>query len=60
VTDEEFWACQDEIDRMLSAMHVWRKGLPSGTCLIAVAGTATTLAAWQLGSRALMRLGSTS
>lgn len=49
VTDPEFWACQDEIDRMLETMRPWREGLPAGTQLVAVAGTATTLAAWQLG-----------
>ncbi len=49
VTDDEFWACQDEIDRMLGEMRPWRAKLPGGTQLVAVAGTATTLAAWHLG-----------
>jgi exopolyphosphatase/guanosine-5'-triphosphate,3'-diphosphate pyrophosphatase len=48
VTDSEFWACQDEVDRMLGGMKEWRRALPSGTSLVAVAGTATTLAAWHL------------
>lgn len=48
VTDDEFWACEAEIDRMLEAMKPWRAGLPAGTELVAVAGTATTLAAWFL------------
>jgi exopolyphosphatase / guanosine-5'-triphosphate,3'-diphosphate pyrophosphatase len=49
VTDEEFWACQDEIDRQLESMRSWRNGLAPGVSLVAVAGTATTLAAWHLG-----------
>ena len=49
VTDEEFWACQFEADRMLETMLPWRAQLAPGTGLVAVAGTATTLAAWQLG-----------
>jgi exopolyphosphatase/guanosine-5'-triphosphate,3'-diphosphate pyrophosphatase len=49
VTDDEFWACQEEIDRLLAGLRSWRESLPAGTQLVAVAGTATTLAAWQLG-----------
>ena len=48
VTDGEFWACQDETDKMLETMRPWRGKLPAGTQLVAVAGTATTLAAWHL------------
>ena len=48
VTDAEFWACEAEIDRMLGALKSWRAGLPEDTELVAVAGTATTLAAWFL------------
>lgn len=49
VQDEEFWACQDAIDSSLEALKDWRKACPKGTELVAVAGTATTLAAWHLG-----------
>jgi exopolyphosphatase/guanosine-5'-triphosphate,3'-diphosphate pyrophosphatase len=49
VTDPEFWACQDAIDAMFETMRPWRAGLAADTRLVAVAGTATTLAAWQLG-----------
>lgn len=49
VTDDEFWACQERIDEMLGTMRDWRSRLPRDTQLVAVAGTATTLAAWQLG-----------
>lgn len=49
VTDDEFWACQDAIDQELSRMSGWRKKLAAPSCLVAVAGTATTLAAWHLG-----------
>jgi exopolyphosphatase/guanosine-5'-triphosphate,3'-diphosphate pyrophosphatase len=48
VTDEEFWACQAEADRMLESMLEWRRKLPEGLTLVGVAGTATTLAAWHL------------
>jgi exopolyphosphatase/guanosine-5'-triphosphate,3'-diphosphate pyrophosphatase len=49
VTDGEFWACQAEIDRMLSVLAPWRDRLGDGVELVAVAGTATTLAAYHLG-----------
>jgi exopolyphosphatase/guanosine-5'-triphosphate,3'-diphosphate pyrophosphatase len=48
VTDAEFWACQDAIDEMLAQTQDWRKKHPNVKNLIAVAGTATTLAAWHL------------
>jgi exopolyphosphatase/guanosine-5'-triphosphate,3'-diphosphate pyrophosphatase len=48
VTDEEYWAAQDAIDSALEALKPWRESLPGGAELVAVAGTATTLAAWQL------------
>lgn len=48
VTDEEFWACQDAIDEQLEQLMSWRMGVDKDTQLIAVAGTATTLAAWHL------------
>ncbi|MBC7691424.1 MAG: Ppx/GppA family phosphatase [Methylotenera sp.] len=46
VTDEEFWACQDSIDELLSKAVHWRETTPAKSQLVAVAGTATTLAAW--------------
>jgi exopolyphosphatase/guanosine-5'-triphosphate,3'-diphosphate pyrophosphatase len=50
VTDEEFWACQDAIDNALMEATEWRKHPPQAQVknLVAVAGTATTLAAWHL------------
>jgi exopolyphosphatase/guanosine-5'-triphosphate,3'-diphosphate pyrophosphatase len=57
VTDEEFWACQEAIDQAIHASMkagAMKKILKSaGTqSLIAVAGTATTLAAWYLQMQA--------
>jgi exopolyphosphatase/guanosine-5'-triphosphate,3'-diphosphate pyrophosphatase len=49
VTDEEFWACQEEVDRLFAPLRPWREKLPPRVQLVAVAGTATTLAAWHLG-----------
>jgi exopolyphosphatase/guanosine-5'-triphosphate,3'-diphosphate pyrophosphatase len=49
VTDAEFWAAQDAIDIALVPLDGWRSRLPSGTQLVGVAGTCTTLAAWHLG-----------
>ncbi len=49
VTDDEFWACQQAIDEGLESLSAWRGTLPSTVKLVAVAGTATTLAAWYLG-----------
>ena len=48
VTDEEFWTCQDEIDDILKDAITWRQKHSHVKNLIAVAGTATTLAAWHL------------
>jgi len=48
VTDEDFWACQSAIDAALEPAIVWRKQAKMVSQLIAVAGTATTLAAWFL------------
>jgi exopolyphosphatase/guanosine-5'-triphosphate,3'-diphosphate pyrophosphatase len=48
VTDAEFWACEAEIDRMLGTLKPWRSQLHGQVELVAVAGTATTLAAWFL------------
>jgi exopolyphosphatase/guanosine-5'-triphosphate,3'-diphosphate pyrophosphatase len=52
VTDEEFWACQDAIDSELAEASGWRTKNPQIKNLVAVAGTATTLAAWHLEMRA--------
>jgi exopolyphosphatase/guanosine-5'-triphosphate,3'-diphosphate pyrophosphatase len=49
VTDDEFWACQEAIDQGLGPLLSLRERLPQSTALVAVAGTATTLAAWHLG-----------
>ena len=48
VTDAEFWACQDAIDQALEAAVLWRGKNQKIETLVAVAGTATTLAAWHL------------
>lgn len=48
VTDEQFWACQAAIDDALQEFIPWREKMPRDLQLIAVAGTATTLAAWHL------------
>lgn len=48
VTDEEFWACQEAIDIEVSRLMDWRRSLGAQPQLVAVAGTATTLAAWHL------------
>jgi exopolyphosphatase/guanosine-5'-triphosphate,3'-diphosphate pyrophosphatase len=48
VQDEEFWACQESIDQALQEFVPWRNTLAPDTSLVAVAGTATTLAAWFL------------
>lgn len=49
VTDAEFWACQEAIDQAFQAMLPWREQIKSSCDLIAVAGSATTLAAWHAG-----------
>ena len=49
VTDEEFWACQKAIDDAWAPLVEWREKTPQVTEWVAVAGTATTLAAWFLG-----------
>ena len=51
VTDTEFWACQDAIDGALEPAVLWREKNPSIENFVAVAGTATTLAAWHLELR---------
>ena len=50
VTDEEFWRCQEAVDAAIheSGLLGWRRSIARETRLCAVAGTATTLAAWFL------------
>ncbi|HAR44199.1 MAG TPA: hypothetical protein DCS07_16465 [Bdellovibrionales bacterium] len=48
VSDEEFWSCQAAIDEALGPFVEWRKKLPPDVQLVAVAGSATALAAWFL------------
>ncbi|MBC8555263.1 MAG: Ppx/GppA family phosphatase [Candidatus Brocadiales bacterium] len=48
VTDEEFNICLDEIDNKLEVLVDWRSSIPSDMQMLAVAGTATTLASWHL------------
>lgn len=49
VTDQEFWECQAKVDSLLAPLLGWRKSLHKDVQLLAVAGTATTLASWFLG-----------
>lgn len=48
VTDDEFWACQDEIDSQLAKLKAWRASLAGTPHFVGVAGTVTTLAQWHL------------
>ncbi len=51
VTDEEFNICLNEIDNKLGELVEWRSTIPSDMQMLAVAGTATTLASWHLRLR---------
>ena len=51
VTDEEFSTCLNQIDNELEGLIDWRSSLPSGMQMLAVAGTATTMASWHLGQQ---------
>ena len=51
VTDEEFNICLNEVDGKLEELVDWRSGIPSSMQMLAVAGTATTLASWHLKLR---------
>lgn len=51
VTDEEFDICLNEIDNKLEELVDWRSSIPSDMQMLAVAGTATTLASWHLELR---------
>ncbi len=48
VTDEEFSVCLNEIDNKLEDLVDWRNSILSNLQMLAVAGTATTLASWHL------------
>ncbi len=48
VTDEEFINCLDKIDNKLEELAGWRSTIPADMQMLAVAGTATTLASWHL------------
>ena len=49
VIDEEFSICLNEIDNKLEELMDWRSSILSDMQMLAVAGTATTLASWHLG-----------
>ena len=51
VTDEEFNICLNEVDNKLEELVDWRGTIPSNMQMLAVAGTATTLASWHLKLR---------
>jgi len=51
VTDEEFNICLNEVDRKIEELVDWRDTIPSNMQMLAVAGTATTLASWHLRIR---------
>ena len=51
ITDEEFSICLKEIDNKLEKLVDWRSATPSDMQMLAVAGTATTLASWHLRLR---------
>ena len=48
VTDEEFRQCLDRVDNKLEELVDWRSSIPADMQMLAVAGTATTLASWYL------------
>jgi exopolyphosphatase/guanosine-5'-triphosphate,3'-diphosphate pyrophosphatase len=48
VIDDEFNICLNEIDNKLEGLVGWRGTIPSDMQMLAVAGTATTLASWHL------------
>jgi exopolyphosphatase/guanosine-5'-triphosphate,3'-diphosphate pyrophosphatase len=51
VTDAEFWSCQHAVDDQVVRWKAFKQRLPESPELVAVAGTATTLAAWHLDLR---------
>jgi len=48
VTDEEYMICLDKIDNKLEELMDWRDSIVEDMQMLAVAGTATTLASWHL------------
>ncbi|MFQ5687028.1 MAG: hypothetical protein ACE5GV_10245 [Candidatus Scalindua sp.] len=48
VNDEEYTICLDAIDNKLEKLMDWRNSIPAYMQMLAVAGTATTLASWHL------------
>jgi exopolyphosphatase / guanosine-5'-triphosphate,3'-diphosphate pyrophosphatase len=52
VTDEEFRHCLDRVDSKLEDLIDWRSSIPADMQMLAVAGTATTLASWHLEQEA--------
>jgi len=52
VTDEEYMICLDKIDSKLEELVGWRSSIPADMQMLAVAGTATTLASWHLEQEA--------
>ncbi len=48
VTEVEYLSCLDRIDNKLEELVEWRRSIPENTRMLAVAGTATTLASWHL------------
>ncbi len=48
VADEEYVVCLDKIDNKLDELVDWRNSIPADMQMLAVAGTATTLASWHL------------
>ncbi len=51
VTEREFGRCITKIDKMLEDIMAWRNTLSEDLEMIAVAGTATTLASWHLAQK---------
>ena len=51
VTDDEFWSCREAVDQAIQRFKSLRSTWVPKTQLIAVAGTAATLAQWHLGDR---------
>ncbi len=49
VTETEYLNCLEKIDNELEELIEWRGSFPENTQMLAVAGTATTLASWHLG-----------
>jgi len=49
VTDEEYMLCLDRVNSKLEELADWRSSIPADMQMLAVAGTATTLASWHLG-----------